>query len=70
MADRSLTGGSGGFGRGVVEVELLGGRVVGAAEEDDMEKDKEWGPVTKLGRLVKDGKMRNIEDIYLLSRCK
>ena len=32
--------------------------------------DKEWIPLTKLGRLVKDGKMRNIEDMCLISRCK
>merc|ERR1719245_1099080 len=28
---------------------------------------KEWVPVTKLGRLVKDGKIGSIEDIYLHS---
>ena len=27
----------------------------------------QWIPVTKLGRLVKDGKIRRIEDIYLFS---
>ncbi len=30
-------------------------------------EDKEWVPVTKLGRLVKDGKIQSIEDIYLHS---
>ncbi|VDM25805.1 unnamed protein product [Toxocara canis] len=29
--------------------------------------DKPWTPVTKLGRLVKDGKVTTIEDIYLHS---
>merc|ERR1712216_177282 len=29
--------------------------------------EKEWVPVTKLGRLVKDGKVPTIEDIYLHS---
>merc|ERR1712066_200784 len=29
--------------------------------------EKEWVPVTKLGRLVKDGKINSIEDIYLHS---
>merc|ERR1719476_79395 len=29
--------------------------------------EKEWVPVTKLGRLVKDGKIPTIEDIYLHS---
>merc|ERR1712127_416178 len=28
-------------------------------------EEKEWVPVTKLGRLVKDGKIGSIEDIYL-----
>lgn len=27
----------------------------------------QWIPVTKLGRLVKDGKIRRLEDIYLFS---
>merc|ERR1711933_472284 len=30
-------------------------------------EEKEWVPVTKLGRLVKDGKINSIEDIYLHS---
>lgn len=30
-------------------------------------EEKEWVPVTKLGRLVKDGKIASIEDIYLHS---
>jgi len=30
-------------------------------------EEKEWVPVTKLGRLVKDGKIGSIEDIYLHS---
>merc|ERR1712050_469523 len=29
--------------------------------------EKEWMPVTKLGRLVKDRKIESIEDIYLHS---
>ena len=29
--------------------------------------DKEWVPVTKLGRLVKEGKIRSLEEIYLYS---
>ena len=31
------------------------------------DEEKEWVPVTKLGRLVKDGKIRSIEEIYLFS---
>merc|ERR1740121_3029264 len=30
-------------------------------------EEKEWVPVTKLGRLVKDKKIESIEDIYLHS---
>jgi small subunit ribosomal protein S2e len=29
--------------------------------------EKEWIPVTKLGRLVKDGKIKSLEEIYLFS---
>uniref|UniRef100_A0A8C4REV9 40S ribosomal protein S2 n=1 Tax=Erpetoichthys calabaricus TaxID=27687 RepID=A0A8C4REV9_ERPCA len=29
--------------------------------------DKEWVPVTKLGRLVKDMKIKSLEEIYLYS---
>merc|ERR1712025_127907 len=32
-----------------------------------MGEDKEWIPVTKLGRLVKDGKIKSLEEIYLFS---
>ena len=28
---------------------------------------QEWIPVTKLGRLVKDGKIKSLEEIYLFS---
>lgn len=31
------------------------------------EGDKEWVPVTKLGRLVKDRKITSLEEIYLNS---
>lgn len=31
------------------------------------DEDKEWVPVTKLGRLVKDGKIKSMEEIYLFS---
>lgn len=30
-------------------------------------EDKEWVPVTKLGRLVKDGKIKSLEEIYQFS---
>merc|ERR1712119_44379 len=30
-------------------------------------EEKEWIPVTKLGRLVKDGKIKSLQEIYLFS---
>ncbi|CCX13683.1 40S ribosomal protein S2-like protein [Pyronema domesticum] len=48
-------GGRGGRGRG------RGRRGAGKNEE------KEWQPVTKLGRLVKAGKIKSMEEIYLHS---
>merc|ERR1712240_584102 len=38
-----------------------GGRGVRGKEES------EWVPITKLGRLVKDKKIRSLEEIYLFS---
>mgnify|MGYP000930229508 CR=1 FL=1 len=40
-----------------------GGRGRGRGKE----AEKEWTPVTKLGRLVKDGKVTSLEEIYLFS---
>jgi len=54
--ERSGERGRGGRGRG------RGGR--GGRDKGD--KD-EWVPVTKLGRLVKDGKVKSIEEIFLYS---
>merc|ERR1712028_124560 len=56
MAERSTEGGKGGFGGGKGKGK---GKGKGDAEE--------WIPCTKLGRLVKDGKIRNIDDIYYFS---
>lgn len=56
----------GGFGRG----RGRGGRGAprgGRGGRGGKEEEKEWVPVTKLGRLVKDGKIRSIEEIYLFS---
>merc|ERR1712226_1596886 len=39
-----------------------GGRGGGRGKDE-----KEWIPVTKLGRLVKDGKIKSLEEIYLFS---
>ncbi|KAL9704281.1 hypothetical protein quinque_007799 [Culex quinquefasciatus] len=33
------------------------------------EDSQEWVPVTKLGRLVRDGKIRTLEEIYLQTRA-
>jgi len=41
-----------------------GGRRGGRRGADDK---KEWVPVTKLGRLVKEGKIKSLEEIYLFS---
>ncbi|KAK9717127.1 40S ribosomal protein [Basidiobolus ranarum] len=56
-------GGRGGFGRG------RGGRGRGGRGRRGGRNDeeKQWVPVTKLGRLVKDGKIKSMEQIYLFS---
>merc|ERR1712045_658954 len=58
-ADRGgFRGGFGGRGRGRGRGDRGGGRG---------KDEKEWIPVTKLGRLVKDGKIKSLEEIYLYS---
>merc|ERR1719308_730802 len=58
-ADRGgFRGGFGGRGRGGDR----GGRGGRGGKEE-----KEWVPVTKLGRLVKEGKIKSLEEIYLFS---
>lgn len=42
------------------------GRGRGAPRREKGDKD-EWVPVTKLGRLVKDGKIKSVEEIFLFS---
>eukprot|EP00735_Rhodelphis_limneticus_P010078 TRINITY_DN2915_c0_g3::TRINITY_DN2915_c0_g3_i1::g.4239::m.4239 TRINITY_DN2915_c0_g3::TRINITY_DN2915_c0_g3_i1::g.4239 ORF type:complete len:291 (-),score=103.88,sp/P31009/RS2_DROME/76.34/4e-124,Ribosomal_S5/PF00333.15/2.5e-28,Ribosomal_S5_C/PF03719.10/1.9e-23 TRINITY_DN2915_c0_g3_i1:151-981(-) len=44
-----------------------GGRGRGAPRGGGKDEDKEWTPVTKLGRLVKEGKIKSLEQIYLFS---
>jgi len=69
MADAPPAGGRGGFrggfggrgGRGRGRGRGRGGRGGGK------DSDKEWVPVTKLGRLVREGKIRSLEEIYLFS---
>jgi small subunit ribosomal protein S2e len=70
MADRGTGARGGGFAarggerggdRGRGRGPRRGGRRGGKSEE------KEWQPVTKLGRLVKAGKIKSMEEIYLHS---
>jgi len=61
MADAPKESGKGGFGKGGRKGGKKGGKKGGRKSED------EWTPVTKLGRLVKDGKINSLEEIYLHS---
>ncbi|KAK7358231.1 hypothetical protein VNO77_00156 [Canavalia gladiata] len=67
MAERG-GGDRGGFGRGFGGRGRgdrgRGGRRRASGRRDEEEK---WVPVTKLGRLVKEGKIRSLEQIYLHS---
>lgn len=61
----SFAGGRGGGDRGG---RGRGGRGRGRGGGRGKEGGKdEWVPVTKLGRLVKDGKIKTLEEIYLNS---
>ncbi|PPR07398.1 hypothetical protein CVT26_013714 [Gymnopilus dilepis] len=62
MADAAR--GRGGFGRGRGE---RGRGRRGPRRGGRKDEEKEWVPVTKLGRLVKDGKIKSMEEIYLFS---
>jgi len=70
MADAGETGerrGGFGRGRGRGRGDREGGRGGrGRGREGKGDKD-EWIPVTKLGRLVKDGKIKSVEEIFLFS---
>merc|ERR1719330_882431 len=63
--------GEGGFGKGGGFGDKGKGKGKGKKGKKGKGKgkgeEKEWTPVTKLGRLVKDGKIGSIEDIYLHS---
>merc|ERR1712190_151863 len=56
-------GGFGGRGRG--RGRGRGGR--GGRGRGRGKEEKEWDPITKLGRLVKDGKIKSLQEIYLFS---
>lgn len=43
------------------------GRGRGRGRRGNKNEEKEWLPVTKLGRLVKAGKIKSMEEIYLHS---
>lgn len=68
MADRggASRGGFGDRGRGDRGRGGRGGRGRGRGRSNKSE-EKEWQPVTKLGRLVKAGKIQSMEQIYLHS---
>lgn len=66
MAD--ATRGRGGFGsRGDRGGDRARGRGRRGRRGGAKSEEKEWQPVTKLGRLVKAGKIQSIEQIYLHS---
>jgi len=63
--------GEGGFGKGKGDAgkgfKGKGKGKKGKGKGKGKGEEKEWQPMTKLGRLVKDGKIESIEDIYLHS---
>lgn len=67
MADAPKTGGFGARGgeRGGERGRGRGRR--GPRRGASKSEEKEWQPVTKLGRLVKAGKIKSMEEIYLHS---
>lgn len=72
MADAPAEGGRGGFGRGRGRGrgDKDGGRGRGRGGgrgRGDKDGKDEWVPVTKLGRLVKEGKIKSVEEIFLFS---
>merc|ERR550539_1727307 len=66
MADAAPAGGRGGFRGGFGSGDSGRGRGRGRGR-GNKDGDKEWMPVTKLGRLVKDMKIKALEEIYLFS---
>ena len=70
MADAARGGARGGFGSRGDRGGDRGrgrGRGRGARRGGGKSEEKEWQPVTKLGRLVKAGKIKSMEEIYLHS---
>ena len=68
MADRGGSSRGGGFGsrggdRG--RGDRGRGRGRGRGRRGGKSDEKEWQPVTKLGRLVKAGKIKSMEEMYV-----
>eukprot|EP00434_Breviolum_minutum_P026092 symbB.v1.2.023068.t1/scaffold2086.1/size90009/5 len=57
-------GGGGDFGKGG---KGKGKKGKGKGKGKGKQEEKQWAPMTKLGRLVNDGKINNLEEIYLHS---
>jgi len=55
------------FGRGRGGRGDARGRGRGRGRRSDAEPKDSWTPVTKVGRLVKDGKIKKIEELFLFS---
>jgi small subunit ribosomal protein S2e len=70
-APRGARGGKdgeeGGFGRRGRRGGRRGGRGGRGGRGEGGASEKKWNPVTKLGRLVQDGKVKSLEEIYLFS---
>ena len=66
VAEEGGRGGRGGFGRGGGRGRGGRGRGRGGGRRG-RDEENEWVPVTKLGRLVKAGKIGSIEEIFLFS---
>lgn len=63
-ATAASAGGRGGFG---ARSRGRGGPRGRGKKRSRRDEEKEWQPVTKLGRLVKAGKIKSLEEIYLHS---
>lgn len=64
MPEPGRGGHPGGFGRGGDRGRRGRGRGRGGRRQ---EEEKEWVPMTKLGRLVKEGQIRSLEEVFLFS---
>ncbi|CAL1150910.1 unnamed protein product [Cladocopium goreaui] len=60
---KGAMGGGGDFGKGKGKGKKGKGKGKGKGKQEE----KQWAPMTKLGRLVNDGKIQNLEEIYLHS---